>query len=201
MTKEEKRIILDTFRVEIDKFTPISDKIWEIALDHLNIRRVDKKVCILKHGRNREYFYFIYSGIVKSTYHLDDSKFTNQFYVGPSPCIVPISTVTNNRITLATVTPTILIELKSVDINNICALNPSFRIIVITIIREFVNRMLYEKYQMRFMKADGRYNYLIENYPSVVEHAKLVDIASFLNVIPSSLSRIRRETIKNKAVI
>jgi hypothetical protein len=41
--------------------------------------------------------------------------------------------------------------------------------------------------------ARERYNLLMQRCPGIVEHLDLEDIASFLNVHPNTISKIRRE--------
>ena len=46
-------------------------------------------------------------------------------------------------------------------------------------------------YRLKIMTAKEKYNFLLTFYPEIIQKAKLKHIASFLDVSPETLSRIR----------
>lgn len=64
---------------------------------------------------------------------------------------------------------------------------------------ELVFYQTYDRYIALYCQSpERRYSNLIDNHPDLFELFSLKDIASFLNVTPTYLSRIRKTLVNNR---
>lgn len=202
MKSKDLNIVENLLKVWKDRSHFTSDKAWEAIVEILQIRRLNKNTCILDynyHKKNKR-FYYVYSGIIKSEYHLDDSSFVNEFITGPSPCNTQMSNITpniKNRISLTTITPTILIEIEDIDIIS-SEYSYDLYAIILSLASNYATQLLNKTAFLRLFSAEERYQHLITNSPEILEHAKQKDIASYLNITPHSFSRLKRVLTKIK---
>lgn len=198
MKKSDQEIVANALTIWKNKNKSVSDKTWEAIVKILRIRRIEKDTCVLDYNEKNRRFRYVYSGVLKSEYHLDNSSFINEFVVGPMPYYAPISHITTNlrsKTSLTSITPAILIEIEDDEI----IASPDYynvQYLAMSIISTAASKTLAKISRIRLLNADERYLDLMINKPSVLEHAKQRDIASFLNISPSSLSRIRRTILK-----
>lgn len=200
MTDREKSVAINTFRKWLNSIDKLSSKTWELLLESINIRELDKNNNILKTGEDVEHFRFISSGVVKSECYINGSSFVNTFYTDLSPIYTVMSFTEEemvNNISLTTVTPTVLVEIKRTDLINMLSKDYYFKFqnLSISLTNIYLFKTMDEICRLRVLKAKDRYIYLMKHYPSVIMYAKLEDIASYLNIIPSSLSRIRAKIV------
>lgn len=198
ITTDERDEILGVFKTWLDQYGQLPDEIWQLGKTIMTIKKYDKNTCLLRKGQKETHFRFIYSGLAKYEYHQGDKSFVNDFAIGPTNCSEAISfqeekESCNSSIT--SITPITLIEIESQDIIEFMLAYPHFQIISTAITNHYVQKMMFKICSIRLLTAKSRYKFLIENYPSVMKYAKLEDIASFLNIVPSSLSRIRKEAV------
>ncbi|MBR4924558.1 MAG: Crp/Fnr family transcriptional regulator [Prevotella sp.] len=68
------------------------------------------------------------------------------------------------------------------------------------VIAEHILNQFHSRYiDLHRTKPRERYNMLLQRCPGIVEHLDLQDIASFLNVTPNTISKIRRDiTFENR---
>lgn len=204
VTRDERDQILKTFRTWLKQYGQLKETTWKVGKTIMSIKKYNKNTCLLKNGQKETHFRFIYSGLLKYEYHQGDKSFISDFAIAPTNCNEAIAFQEEEQTynsTITTITPVTLIEIKSQDIIKFLPVHPDFHTIASTITNSYVQKMMIKVSSMRHLKAEQRYKYLIENYPSIIKYAKLEDIASFLNIIPSSLSRIRKEALQNKVPI
>lgn len=198
MTDEKQKEILDAFRKWVNKSDYISDATWEAGVSVMQFKTVEKDTCLLKRGRIESNFRFIYSGIVKSEYHEEDASFVSGFFIGPAPCSETVSLikgVVNGNASLTTITRTTFVEMKMDDIVALVPKYGDFQKIMVSVINQYLFEIMDKMSKLRLRTAEERYHYLMERKPSVMKYAKLEDVASYLNIVPSSLSRIRKANI------
>lgn len=198
MTGIEEEEIFNAFRSWLGKIMTFTNENWEEGKRLVRIREVDKNTCLLKRNHTADYFTFVYSGLLKSEYYVGDDSYIYDFIIGPSPCYETISwfnTGYANNISLTTVTETILVEIPVLDV--VGKVNKYFDTQDLSrmMLHRYIHEMMDKSSRIRLLSAEDRYRCLMNGYPDVLKYAKMEDIASYINVVPSSLSRIRKSIV------
>lgn len=149
-----------------------------------------------KEGSRAKYFGFLETGIIRAFIRSYEGKeFTKQFYFGPSIVGAYTSLLTKqpNKIIQQALEPcTIWIADYSI-IESLYEQDHEL---------ERIGRKIAEFYylekermivDMALFDASQRYQMLQERFPNIEEHVHQYHIASFLNVTPTQLSRIRKK--------
>lgn len=89
---------------------------------------------------------------------------------------------------------TTLLSLSYSDYASLIAENIHIKAAIHEMSMHNVIQRMYEKNALLRLDAKGKYLYLLATRPQIIAHFQLQDIASFLNIKPQSLSRIRKET-------
>lgn len=195
MIKQVQKEILSSFKSWLDKIGPLSLESWKALSRLVTIKEFEPHTRLLDHNDEDENFIFIYSGIVKSEYYHNGTSYVNDFYLELTSCSRSLSLITSskdNKISLTTISSCILIILKKAEVLEILPKYSDLQHAALTITNSYTSRMVNQMCRIRLLKAEESYQFLLENCPSVAEHAKQIDIASYLNVTPSSFSRSKR---------
>ncbi len=155
-----------------------------------------KNEFLLKDGQTADSYYILNEGLVRAFVHdYDNTEITTEFFVGNDIVIVPSSLFQKNPSmeNLQAVTDCSLLEIKYDDFQTLFH--------KIEGMREW-GRMWFT-YQLFAVKqrsldmvmesATERYRKLMQEKPQILLNAPLKQIASYLGITDSSLSRIRRE--------
>lgn len=198
ITNNTQEIILNEFKNWTKQHGQLSNDAWKESLKVMHIRKVKKGTTILKHNEDENYFRFIHSGIIKREFHANNRSFVNEFEIGPTVSGKVLSFTPNKiseSVSLTTITPTILIEIKLSDIITLISAQAQLQNIALTITNKYISRLNDNICRIRFTTAEDYYLHIMKNRPEIIQYAKMEDIASYLNITPSSLSRIRKAKI------
>lgn len=154
---------------------------------------------LLKEGKVCSEYAFLDEGFVRAfTYDIDGNDITTAFY--PANGIVCEIYSFFKRIpageSLQALTPCIVHCIDYNSLQTVFHAMPQFRefgrSILVNAYASLKQRML----SMIQQSAEQRYTHLIETNPAIFQHAPLKNIASYLGITDTSLSRIRKEYAK-----
>lgn len=183
----------------IQQYVPASRPVVEHIAAHFEEQHFARNEYLLKAGKvSREYFFLI-DGFMRSfAIDADGNEVTTGFYA-KNRAVFEVSslfmqTASLESIQALTDTTGFLIHFDT--LNTLFHTLPEFR--------EFGRAMLVKEFaafKQRTLgliskSAEERYNDLIESNRELFQYAQLKQIASYLGITDTSLSRIRRETAK-----
>lgn len=154
-----------------------------------------KKECVLREGQWDDFVYFVESGSVRRYVRRGDKNVILSFvFEGDMAVAVPgFAGRTVSKCIVETLEDTILLRISRKRLEEL------FRrsLELANWGRCLVERHLleHERYFMDYFWADKgtQYRNLIKDYPQLLQRVSLKELASYLNVTPQSLSRIRAE--------
>lgn len=153
-----------------------------------------KRHLLLKTGEISNHIYFIKSGFARAYYHTKNAKECTAWFMGTGDLMISVLSFYRRQPSTENIElleDTVLQSMTWMDVQGIYADFPEFN---------FHGRLLTEKYYcaselraalLRSGTAAERYETLLELYPAVQKKASLNQVASYLNVTPEALCRIR----------
>lgn len=152
---------------------------------------------ILKEGEICRQFLYIDKGLVRQFYFKHGKEVTE--HLGQEHtivmCIESLFKEEPTRLQVEALEPTIVYALPKADLERVAMHNVNIQILYRKILEESLIISQIHADLVRFETAQDRYKKLCKLCPQVVLRAPLVYIASYLQMTPETLSRVRASTL------
>lgn len=192
----KNKTLVNNFKNFIRKIMPISDKEFDETVIFFKEQTLKKGDYFVKQGNTCRQIAFVNKGILRTFYLNDKAEETTS-------CFCTGNSLTTSYKSFILQQPSILsiqaleeTELLVIDAENLQKLYHS-SIVWQTIGRTFAEReyIVMEQYAsvLNNETAKEKYLRLLKEQPTVLQKAKIEDIASYLGVTRRTLSRIRKE--------
>ena len=106
-------------------------------------------------------------------------------------CIESLFQEQPTRLQIKALEPTVLIAMPKADLEAVAMKSVNIQILFRKILEESLILSQHHADMLRFESAQDRYQKLVKNQPQLVLRAPLVYIASYLQMTPETLSRVR----------
>jgi CRP-like cAMP-binding protein len=183
----------------IIKTLPFPEHTLDLVVEYFEEITISKNDFFLKEGKVNDRYFFLQSGFMRAfTNDIDGNEVTTNFYQKDSVVFEVSSFYLKTKSTenIQAVTDCTGYAISYEQLNLLLHTIPEFRAYgVVMLAKEYV---LFKKRALELINLSGeaRYEKLITTNKEVFQFAQLKQIASYLNVTDSSLSRIRREFFK-----
>lgn len=152
---------------------------------------------ILKEGEICRQFLYIEKGLVRQFYFKHGKEVTE--HLGQEQtivmCIESLFKEEPTKLQMEALEPTIVYALPKADLERVAMHNVNIQILYRKILEESLIISQIHADLVRFETAQDRYKKLCKLCPQVVLRAPLVYIASYLQMTPETLSRVRASTL------
>lgn len=184
---------LNHLKEKIEINNKIQDSAWMLIQEMLVLKSAEKNTILLDRGNYEAAARFITKGILKVVYHdaksyVYDFREKNDFLCDTFSLLGKTKSVYS----FETVTDCEWIEISSEDL---LFLSQKIHTVMGSFLKrnsEYAKRENERTAFLRIKNAEERYREFCQMRPEVIKYAKLIDIASFLDITPQSLSRIRK---------
>lgn len=155
---------------------------------------------ILKEGEQCKHIYYIEKGLVRQFYFKNGREVTEHLGVEHSVfmCIESLFLEEPTRLQVEALENTLVYGLPKAELEKAAIHNVNIQMLYRKILEESLIISQEHADLMRFETAQNKYLKLCERSPQVVLRAPLVYIASYLQMTPETLSRVRASTTSNK---
>jgi len=183
----------------IIKNLPFPDRTLEDVVEYFEEISFLKNDFFLKEGKINDRYFFLQSGFMRAfTYDSNGNEVTTNFYKQDS-VVFEVSSFylkTQSTENIQAVTDCRGYAISYDQLNLLLHDVPEFRAYGVKMLAK--EYMMFKKRALELINLSGeaRYENLITSNKEVFQHAQLKQIASYLNVTDTSLSRIRREFSK-----
>ncbi|WP_314313302.1 Crp/Fnr family transcriptional regulator [Hoylesella marshii] len=152
---------------------------------------------ILKEGDICRGFYYIDTGLIRQFYFKGEKEVTEHMGVDNSVvmCIESLFREEPTRLQMEALEPTIVYLLPKRELENVALHNVNIQILYRKILEESLILSQVHADLVRFETAQDRYRRLCKLIPKMVQRAPLIYIASYLQMTPETLSRVRASTL------
>jgi len=170
-------------------------------LDTLESILVPKKYAkgemILKEGEVCESIYYIDKGLIRQYYYKNDKELTE--HIGADGeifmCIESLFKEEPTKLQVEALEPSVIYLIPKHKLEQVALHNVNIQILYRKILEESLIISQVHADLLRFETAQNRYKRLCKMKPQVVLRAPLVYIASYLQMTPETLSRVRAQSI------
>lgn len=152
-----------------------------------------KNEMILREGETCTNIYWVVKGLVRQFYYKNGKELTEYMATENSivMCIESLFLEQPTHLQIKAIEPTVLIAIPKVDLEAVAMKSVNIQILYRKILEESLILSQIHADMLRFESAQDRYQKLIKRQPQLVLRAPLVYIASYLQMTPETLSRVR----------
>ena len=152
---------------------------------------------ILKEGEVCKYIYYIEHGLTRQFYFKNGKELTEHLGVDHSifMCIESLFKEEPTHLQVQAIEPTLVFGLPKIKLEEVALHNVNIQILYRKILEESLIISQIHADLLRFESAQNRYKRMCKMSPQVVLRAPLVYSASYLQMTPETLSRVRSSTL------
>ena len=147
----------------------------------------------LREGETCTNIYWVVKGLVRQFYYKNGKEVTEYMATENNivMCIESLFLEQPTHLQIKAIEPSILIAIPKVDLEAVAMKSVNIQILYRKILEESLILSQIHADMLRFESAQDRYHKLIKSQPQLVLRAPLVYIASYLQMTPETLSRVR----------
>lgn len=152
-----------------------------------------KNEMILREGETCTNIYWVVKGLVRQFYYKNGKELTEYMATenNIAMCIESLFLEQPTHLQIKAIEPTVLIAIPKVELEAVAMKSVNIQILYRKILEESLILSQIHADMLRFESAQDRYQKLIKRQPQLVLRAPLVYIASYLQMTPETLSRVR----------
>ncbi len=163
-------------------------------------KKYAKNEKILDEGEVCENIYWIVKGLVRQYYYKNGKELTEYMATENTicMCIESLFREQPTRLQMVAIEPTVLYCLPKAKLEAVAMKSVNIQILYRKILEESLILSQIHADMLRFESAIDRYRKLVKSSPQLVLRAPLLYIASYLQMTPETLSRVRTQTLMEK---
>ncbi len=152
-----------------------------------------KNEMILREGETCTNIYWVVKGLVRQFYYKNGKEVTEYMATENNivMCIESLFLEQPTHLQIKAIEPCVMIAIPKVDLEAVAMKSVNIQILYRKILEESLILSQIHADMLRFESAQDRYQKLIKRQPQLVLRAPLVYIASYLQMTPETLSRVR----------
>ncbi|MBO4811112.1 MAG: Crp/Fnr family transcriptional regulator [Prevotella sp.] len=162
-------------------------------------RKYAKNEIILREGEVCENIYWVVKGLVRQFYYKNKKELTEYMTTENSivMCIESLFKEEPTRLQIQALEPSIIYSIPKRDLEAAAIKCINIQMLYRKILEESLIISQHHADMLRFESAQDRYAKLVKRAPQLVLRAPLVYIASYLQMTPETLSRVRTAALLN----
>ncbi len=192
---------MDSLLKNIRKIYPISEQSFEKLKNIFNVKKFKKKSALSHKNQISTKFYIVKSGIVRSYVTDDKGKEHIKFiYTNYSPVASFSSLIKTkeNNVLIECLTDCDLIEVDFLEFKNLAKVNIEILHLYNNLLELLFIKLENRFYELSTLNATELYLKFKKDNPGIENLIPLYHIASYLNITPVQLSRIRGDLYKTE---
>jgi CRP-like cAMP-binding protein len=164
------------------------------VFEKATFKEYNKGDLIISEGKVENYLYFVVEGMARTFFYKEEKETSLDFFFagGFFSSYESFLERKPSRLNIEALTPLITMRMNYNALQELYVKNPKLQQIGRIITEELFRRLSERVQDLLSLSASERYQKLLEAQPEYVQHIPLKYLASYLNVTPESLSRIRK---------
>ena len=195
--KEPAETTRDVARELARKYSTMTLEELDLLESILVPMKFNKNQLILKEGEICENIYYINQGLIRQFYFKNGKEVTE--HLGENRtifmCIESLFKEEPTKLQVEAIEPSFIYALPKKDLESVALHNVNIQILYRKILEESLILSQIHADLVRFETAQDRYKKMCKLMPQVVLRAPLLYIASYLQMTPETLSRVRSSTL------
>ncbi len=190
---------MEKIRSFLKQFPLYEEQEFEALLPHLTTKNLNKGEFLLRQGKTSRHIAFIEHGLMRLFYIREDREITNCFCKESTFITSFQSFLTGQKSDFAiqAVEPTKLILLSKDTLDTLYKRHVFWQQLGrVTAEKEYIERTCYQRF-INDLSATERYEKVLKEESELLQRVPLRDLASYLQITPETLSRIRKDIAGN----
>ena len=181
----------------ISKYVSLTEEEKNVIVSLDIFRSVKKGTTLLREGQNSKESYFVLKGCIRTYYVLDGEEKTTDFYT-EMDVLIPHCFInkTPSKYYISCVEDTILAVTNSDMEVEIFTKFPKIESFSRVLSEELLTKQQINFDEFKTSSPEQRYLNLLQNRPDLIQRVPQQQLASYLGIIPQSLSRLRARILK-----
>jgi len=194
--KSDVHISAETLFKSIVSKAPVTETEFDSIAHCFKYETIDKKEKLVREGHSTDKAFFIQKGLLFSYKTLDSGEIQvvrlakENFWIGDLNSFI---TGSKALFTIEALEPSELWSLTRTSWEYAMKTSPAFETYFRILIQTAYTNLLVQLSDIYSQDAKAKYNRLREQYPDLLQRVPQYLIASYLGILPSSLSRIRNQ--------
>jgi CRP/FNR family transcriptional regulator, anaerobic regulatory protein len=192
---KEKKDILAPLLQMLAEIKPISNALEEALINGFEIQKKEKSEVLLTEGSICKNLWFLANGLLRSYHNIGEKEVTSRIMFTNHIVIAPGSFFTQTPATesIEVLADSEVATISFIALQKIYEFFPEFNLHTRIITEQYFYKTEQRLYMLRKHDAADKYAYFLENYESYLKNIPQKYIASFLNIAPETLSRVRNK--------
>lgn len=187
----------------LNHFLVLSDKAKELVMTTIDCVSVKKHTEIITIGRPGKYMYFIKKGVVRGFNFNESQEITKSLWMENEFFGDLTNYITTNLSAKSyqAIEETELYRINIAQFRSFFEINHEICNLARIIAEKHIIKSEYLNNCLRHLTAEEKYQFFLINKPGLIYRVKLKYIASYLDISPETLSRIRLHEICNQRTV
>lgn len=183
----------DVARELARRYSTMTHDELDVLEDILVPMKFPKNAIVLKEGEICEYIYWVQKGLLRQFYYKNGKELTEYMATENTivMCIESFFRKVPSSMQIMTLEPTIIYAINKERLEAVAMRSVNIQILYRKILEESLIISQVRADMLRFESAQGKYQRLVKLQPQLVLRAPLLYIASYLQMTPETLSRVR----------
>jgi CRP/FNR family transcriptional regulator, anaerobic regulatory protein len=160
----------------------------------LEFKNAKKGEVLTQIGEVEQYLYFVVQGMMRLYFYRDEKEISLDFFFAEdfTGSLSSFLTRQPSTLSLEALAPVSLVRIKYDDLQSLYTEGVKFERMVRLFTEELFMKISDKNIELLSLSATERYEKLLHAQPKYVQEIPLKYLASYLNITPESLSRIRK---------
>jgi CRP-like cAMP-binding protein len=191
----DKETLLAPLLKMLHGFKPMSKELEDALIKSFTPEKIAKEKLILREGDVCTSLCVLCDGILRMFHNIAYKEITSRIMLKGHMSMSPGSffTQTKSIESIEAITDSIVIRITYNQLQFIYEKFPEFNFHTRLIIEQYFYNQEQRLYMLRQHDAMAKYTYFIDHYENEMQHIPQKFVASYLNITPETLSRIRKK--------
>ena len=171
----------------------LSDEAISLLEAKMEVVKISKGETFIRQGNRNNDLYFVSMGLVRCWFTDDVKEYSLNFAFEGELALFPLEGHTYSPVTAVAIEDSTLLRISQNELEELFVNYKELAVWGYRTVKSAMCILLNEYLNMFWMNKKKCYMKLVEKHPDILQRISLKDIASYFNITPSSLSRIRAE--------
>ena len=187
------------FTALLEDINILSDREIDIISSSFEKEPLSKNNSFLVAGERCMKIGFLCSGILCSFIYNEEGYEVVKHFLEPYQFFTDLSSYEHKqpaKLNIIALTDSVILSITKQENDKLQAQIPRWEYVQGLFASRALNRMIQMQNFLHFGSASDKYQHFVKNHPNLARHVPLKYIASYLGITQSSLSRLRRENLR-----
>ena len=180
------------FHYNKDRFKLSAEAIL-LLKEHMEVLNIEKNETFLNQGSVNTYVYFVSKGLVRTWFLRDSKEYILYFSFDGELATFPLDGERYSLVSATAIEDSVMLRISKAKMESLFAESTELALWGYNLMKAQVNYAMSDYLNIFSREKKEIYKEILNKHPDILQRISLKDIAAYINVTPSSLSRIRAE--------